>query len=525
MKTRWLVISLWGLFFLVQPKFVLAQSVSSTDSYKVIQQCIVDVQVWYNDLVSKCLTEKSLPLKKFQDPTNYQEGDAEKVQALLPQIQVAQQICYQGANLDEYKKKIGVCYKDNPVGGVWDLPAVKKALIAGQDDWRNLTSAEGQIVYNCLNNLIADNDLTKLTAKSDEDIAQCFSLVGIKSLTKTYQTAAIVLDCVQVRFPFQTRADAVRVFSNQTAEDKEYIEQCILKKVVPAVTVTAVANVPLVAGWKSIFLFGQLLVTQPIVLWRRKKYKTWGTVFDASTLTPVDLSSVRLVDVANNKIISTAVTNLTGAYLFLAKPGKYRVEVDKTGYNFPSALLTAGVFEHDHYFGEPIVIKTGTDVIDRHVPIDPDTKPISVFKFRLHQWRYKLAMVLGFVSPIISLTGFILIPKWWIGLLSLGHLVIFGIFLRLSIRAKHKKFGVVIDENKTTLSGVQVSLFRKQDNKLLGFYVTDLFGRYFFPRLVGDYFLVFKKVGFAEEKIPFTLTKQANGKTTISHDIKLTKIK
>ncbi len=512
------------VFGMSVPTFVVAQTASTTNTNEAAGNCVLETQIWYNDKVSKCLTEKSAPLLQYQDPTKYQEGDTEKLQALLPQIQTAQQICYQGPELEEYKKRLGACYEQASFGGVWDLPAVKAALINSMGDWRNISPEEGRILAKCLTDFSDKNDVSQVSAQNQEGIAQCFSAVGLNVVAKVYETSAVVVDCVQARFPIQTREDAVRFFANQTPADKEYLEQCVLKKVAPAVTVAAVANVPLVAGWKSIFLFGQLLVTQPIVLLRKRKYKTWGTVFDATTLAPVDLSSVRLVDTNNNKIVSTAVTNLTGSYLFLAKPGKYRVEVNKAGYNFPSAMLAAGAFERDHYFGEPIVVHTEKDVIDRHVPIDPESKLISVWRFRLRQSRYHLAALLGFVSPVVSLIGFILVPKWWIGLLAFTHLIIFVIFLRLSGRTKIKKFGTVTDTNKKTLSGVQISLFRKQDNKLLGFYVTDLFGRYYFPRLVGEYFLVFKKAGFADEKISFTLSKVTE-KTTISHDIQLNKIK
>lgn len=507
---------------IMMPFFAFAQTTSSTQEYEKTGKCIFDTQVWYNGEVSKCLTEKSLPLAQYYEANKY-EPNTEKIQALIAQVQAEQQTCYQGSHLDEYKKRMRICNEQTSFGGVWDLPAVKALLVNSIDDWRNLSSEEGQRLSNCLTELSAQNDLSQVSAKNQEEIAACFVAVGLNSVSKAYETTAVVVDCAQARFPIRSRHDAARVFVNSTSEDREYIEQCVLKKMMPTVTVAAAANVPLVAGWRSIFLFGQLLVTQPIVLLRKRKYKTWGTVFDATTLAPVDLSSVRLVETVTNKIISTTVTNVTGAYLFLAKPGKYRVEVDKQGYNFPSALLATGAFERDHYFGEPIVVNNEHDVIDRHVPIDPETKPISVFKFRLRQWRYHLAGVLGFVSPIISIIGFILVPKWWIGLFVAAHLLIFGIFLRLSTRTKIKKFGTVTDSNKKVLSGVQISLFRKQDNKLLGYYVTDLFGRYYFPRLVGEYFLIFKKAGFAEQKMEITVQKKIDTKTTFSFDVDLVK--
>lgn len=523
MITRWLARIVLGALCMGVPHFVFAQTTSSVQEYDRAGKCLLEVQVWYNDKISRCLTEKSTPLTQYSEANKY-EPDPKKIQAMVAQLQVEQQACYQGPDLVEYKKRMRSCYEQSSFGGVWDLPAVKAALLSSLDDWQNLSVEQGQILGNCLSQVSLNNDLNQISVHNQQQIGDCLAAVGLQSADTFYQTAAVVVDCAQTRFPIQTRQEAERFFTQQTPEDREYIEQCVLKKAVPAVTVAAVVNVPLVAGWKSFFLFGQLLITQPFVLLRKRKYKTWGTVFDATTLAPVDLSSVRLVETATNKIVSTAVTNLTGSYLFLAKPGKYRVEVDKQGYTFPSGLLAAGAFERDHYFGEPILVNTKHDVIDRHVPLDPETKPISVFRFKLRQWRYRLATILGFVSPIISLIGFVLMPVWWVGLFVLAHILIFGIFVRMSARTKIKKFGVVTDEQKKVLSGVQVSLFRKQDNKLLGFYVTDLFGRYYFPRLSGEYFLICKKPGFVEEKVNLLFSKNTN-KTTISHDVQLKTVK
>lgn len=505
------------------PNFAFAQNSFDAPDYEKAHKCIQDVQTWYADYIAKCLTNTSASLKKYQDPNAYQDGDLEKIQALTTKIQAEQKNCYEGEGLVEFKKRTNACYEYTGLGGVWDLPAVKLVLVNVVSDWRKLSPTEGQTLSACLLELSKRQDLAEISASNQERVSACFRNVGLNTVSSVYTTSAVVIDCAQARFPIRTQEDAVRFFNNQTIEDRTYIEQCVLKKVAPVVTIAAVANVPLVAGWKSIFLFGQLLITQPIVLLRKQKYKTWGTVFDASTLAPVDLSSVRLVETRTNKIIATAVTNVTGSYLFLAKPGTYRVEVNKSGYQFPSVLLAAGAFERDHYFGEPIVVQNEHDIIDRHVPIDPEAKPISIFKFKLRQWRYRVATMLGFVSPLISIIGFILVPKWWVGLLVIGHCVIFGIFLRLSIRTKTKKFGTVTDEHKKVLNGVQISLFRKQDNKLLGYYVTDLFGRYYFPRLVGEYFLIFKKAGFVEQKLEITVQKKIDTNTTFSFDVQLKK--
>ena len=49
--------------------------------------------------------------------------------------------------------------------------------------------------------------------------------------------------------------------------------------------------------------------------------------------------------------------------------------------------------------------------------------------------------------------------------------------------------------------GVFVSLFEKKFNKLLSYYVTDMFGRYFFPAEPGEYSVVLNRKGYQKKEI------------------------
>lgn len=471
-----------------------ATTTNTFDNNFATADCLVEVQRWYTEKIKKCL-----------------------------EVQTEPQACYQGSLLEEFKQKNAACYKNSSFGDIWESPVMKQALVDQFFDYQNLPAGKGKALNECLQAVNEKYNVWEVSADTQRAIGSCLSAAGLKSVADVQTKSALIIDCASAKWPIKTAADVRRVATNQSLEDRVYLEKCVMTKVAPAAIGTAAVSVPLAAGWKSVFLFGQLVVTQPLILLRRRKYKTWGTVFDSATTEPVDLSSVRLVENKANKVIGTSVTNKLGQYLFLPKPGEYRVEVDKPGYVFPSALLSKGVYERDHYFGEPIIIKTAVEVVDRHIPVDPFSGPVSIWKFRLRQWRYRLAVLFGFVSPVLSVIGFIIIRSWWLGLFVAAHVLVFGIFFRLSLRSHARKFGVVRDDSKRVLSGVTVSLFRVSDKKLLNYYVTDLFGRYFFPRVIGDYVLVFTKPGYEKKDVSYSIGHTDNEKSTIMIDIVLSK--
>lgn len=497
---------------------VYATSSNTFDNNFATADCIVDVQRWYNEKISQCLDEKAAPLKQFQDSKSLNPNDYQKIQKITQKVQVDQQTCYQGSLLEEFKQKNATCYKNSSFGDIWDSPVMKQALADQFLDWQNVSPEKGKALNECLQTVNKKYNVWEVSAETQRAVSGCLSVAGLKGIADVQAKAAVAIDCATAKWPIKTAADVRRVAANQSADDHAYLEKCVMTKLAPAAIGTAVASVPLAAGWRSVFLFGQLVVTQPLVLLRRKKYKTWGTVFDSSTTEPIDLGSVRLLESKANKVIGTAVTNKQGQYLFLPPPGDYKVLVDKPGYIFPSALLSLGVYERDDYFGESIVVRNANEVVDRHIPIDPHSKPISVWKFYIRQWRYRFAVLFGFVSPLISVIGFIILRTWWLGIFVAAHILVFGIFFRLSLRQRARKFGVVRNKNKQPISGVTVSLFRVDDKKLLNYYVTDLFGRYFFPRIVGDYTIVYAKLGYGKKEIRYSIGHEDAEKSTVMFD-------
>ncbi|KKW42246.1 MAG: hypothetical protein UY92_C0009G0050 [Candidatus Magasanikbacteria bacterium GW2011_GWA2_56_11] len=497
--------------------------------------CLSEAQYWYNAAVGGCLTKVAADIGNAYASTSIGEYTTPEQAALVAEelqqqhrqlfadIQERQAACYSGDIAETYQKKTAECYAKNTFGPVWDrIPVLKGALVNTFQDYDKLSPAQAQELGICIEQWSQIYDVKLVSGESERALSRCFTAAGLSGLAGVYEKAAIVIDCAQEQSPFKSPDDVARLFQAQTPAEAAYIEQCVIKRTAPVVAGIAVLNLPWAAGWHNVFLLGQLIVTQPFFLIRRRKYKTWGKVFDAVTTSPVDLGSVRLVNDETKKVVSTLVTGRDGAYFFLPPPGTYRVEVDKPGYRFPSALLSRQAKEAGQYFGEPIPIARREDVIDRHIPVDPHVARVSAAHFIWRKWKYRAALAVGLAAPLLSLFALAFSRAWWVVTLFFVHLVLLVFFLRLSRRDRARKFGVVTGPGQGPLGGVVVSLFRKEDNKLLHYCVTDMFGRYYFPRVEGNFALTFKKSGYAEKQIPLSV-KDSDSRTSLKADVSLEK--
>jgi len=108
----------------------------------------------------------------------------------------------------------------------------------------------------------------------------------------------------------------------------------------------------------------------------RKRRKFWGVVYDSVNKQPLDPVLINLVYVDSTHAVQTGVTDLSGRYGFLARPGKFKILVRKTNYSFPSTIVSAsndGVYDH-LYHGEFIELTGGTEVVAPNIPMDPVAK-------------------------------------------------------------------------------------------------------------------------------------------------------
>lgn len=86
--------------------------------------------------------------------------------------------------------------------------------------------------------------------------------------------------------------------------------------------------------WAVVALIHFIAALAPGLIGEEQKIKSkkhWGVVLDKTTKKPLPLAIVRVFDV-EGKLKQTTVTDENGRYNLLVKPGKYRLEVIKEGF-------------------------------------------------------------------------------------------------------------------------------------------------------------------------------------------------
>ena len=289
-----------------------------------------------------------------------------------------------------------------------------------------------------------------------------------------------------------------------------------------ATMVTATASVATVgttgATGATALTYLQFLFTQPLLLFARRKREKWGVVYNSITKRPVDLAVVRVFDIESGRLLRSRVTDREGRYFFLLNPGKYRVEVEKKEFKFPSSIIGEtkqdGKFENVYTGGEFEV--TEKDALNRPIPLDPQRAFLPAKQvLRLHLAR-NWQMAFTGAGPGLALFSLVINPKWWVAALLVVQIAMYFIFKKLAVGEKPKSFGLVKHvETKRAIGRAVVRVFDTKFNKLLESQVTDTGGRYGF--LVGnqEYYMTAEKPGFFEERTGrYDLSSEPNGYLT-----------
>jgi len=496
-----------------------------------VASCTKEVQEWYalqQENLTKGLEENISSCEQgdfFQACLdNYQTQFYRDIQQLSVEMQAKNFECSEGKIRTHYQNLVSVCYSEGDFGWVWEMPVLKKILTEQAFDYATLDFDMASKLGSCLENVSKEYDLNIVSAQVQREIAGCFRESGLVNIANVYESAGITIDCASETLDLEEGQTVLNFIGKTSPKQEEYIKKCIIKRTAPLVTGLAALNIPFASGFGNVFLYAQFLFTQPLVLVARRKKKTWGRVFNSLTSHPIDLGTVRLVDSKKGNVLKTMVTGKQGRYLFLPKPGSYRVEVDKAGFEFPSLFFKPDLDKSEHYFGEEISLKDEKLAIDRHIPIDPHEKIASATRFLWKKWRKRVAILLAFLAPLLAVSMLLFVQEWWSVLLVFVHVLLLLFFIRLSFTKKDPQFGRVYGIGNKSLGNVVVSLFRKEDNKLLTYYVTDMFGRYFLPIAAGEYKVRFEKKGFQKKGIDLNLTEKEAGEGIIKIDIELKRV-
>ncbi len=286
--------------------------------------------------------------------------------------------------------------------------------------------------------------------------------------------------------------------------DNPEVERINETIVAPAVIAVGGANV-VATGFQlpQVFMFLKYLFLQPVLLFRRRKHKGWGTVYDGFTKKPVDLASVRFVDAKTGAIRRSQVTDVQGRYFLMADPGSYKIEVDKHGFGGISKHLEGIETDGDYarvYHGEELTISEGQTEINYSVPIDPEGKEVPAPKLIRKSIVRAVQHIISIVGMGSTFLSFVISPTPTIGGFLVLHVGFYALSHRFSKSKLPDSFGVVYDDKKEALRRVVIRVFDSAYNKLVDTQLTDAKGRY--ALLVGPskYYVTYEKPGYEKKQ-------------------------
>ncbi len=284
------------------------------------------------------------------------------------------------------------------------------------------------------------------------------------------------------------------------AENPE-VEEATEKTVAPTIATVAILNTTAATGISSLWTYAQFFFSQPLLLFQRRKRKSWGVVYNSLTKNPVDLAYVRLIDTSTGAVVRTKITDALGRYAFFVNEGSYKIEASKVNYVFPSVFMASEKMDGrylDIYHSENISVASESLEITPNIPLDPieaDQKQIKKLMFSAFIRRVQLIFsVSGVVLAVISS---IIIPSPRTFLVVFVQILLFFLMRRLVFPPKPKDWGIVYDAyDRTPLKFAIARIFDVEYNKLLDSQLTDSRGRYSFLASQRKYFVTYEKKGF-----------------------------
>ncbi|MFB6181333.1 MAG: carboxypeptidase-like regulatory domain-containing protein [Candidatus Magasanikbacteria bacterium] len=309
--------------------------------------------------------------------------------------------------------------------------------------------------------------------------------------------------------------------------DDPTVEKQTQSSIAPAAAAATGAAVAPALGLVNLLNYLRFLFFQPLLLLGRRKREDWGVVYNSLTRSTIDLAVVRLVDFESDEVVQSRVTDAEGRYIFFAKPGKYRIKVEKEQFDFPTENLSDvdedGPYT-DIYHGEPIRVEEEDTAVAPNIPLDPveaEEKTPSRIKWdKIKKTAQKYLARLGIIAGVISM---IINPTWLIGILLAAQIGIYYLFRRLGTTPEPENWGIIKEEDTESPVGeATVRLFTKDRNKLVSTQQTDENGRYAFLAGPKDYYVRVDKEGYSPESKEVSVEE---GEEFIQEDVDLKKTK
>lgn len=216
---------------------------------------------------------------------------------------------------------------------------------------------------------------------------------------------------------------------------------------------------------------------------RRKK--PWGIVYDSVSKDVLGRSIVRVFDVTTGKLLQTVVSQVNGMFNISLGKGKYRLEVSRGGYIYPS-IIVVGKDDGGYpnvYKGETLEVKSDKELVMISVPMDPENaNGVKKFGRSLGLRFYLLLSLLinagfffGFIYTVYVTYQNSVLYNWIV--CALYGVIILGKLLVLVF--KPRSYGILRIDGRIQ-SDVEIMLYETEFNTLSSKVKTDMRGRYNF---------------------------------------------
>lgn len=223
----------------------------------------------------------------------------------------------------------------------------------------------------------------------------------------------------------------------------------------------------------------------------KKKGQQFGLVYNTITKEPVSQAIVRIYN-SENKLLKTEVTDTFGIFTTQVEAGKYRIEVLKQGFAFPSKLIkgTEDSIYTNIYNGGLLDYSDKANIIVS-VPIDPEKSTFSQILKTLIKANAILTsriihLSIFVISLVISIRAFNNDSSLVNGIILLFYIPSF-ILLLISMIDTRVKLGRVTDATDNAISGLPLGLKETDFDRLVAKRVTDEEGFYRFIMPSGKY--------------------------------------
>jgi hypothetical protein len=215
-----------------------------------------------------------------------------------------------------------------------------------------------------------------------------------------------------------------------------------------------------------------------------------------------------------------------GRYGFMVPQGRYKLDVVKQGFTFPTQLLL-NVKEDgrllDLYHGEEIEVTEEGVMFTPNVPLDPVGETKTPRRIIWEKRSRVFQHVVSITGIGLTLGSLYVTPTWTIAGFLVVHVTIYALFTRYVKPKRPKGWGVVFDgKTKKPIGKVIARLFTRQYNKLVSSEVTDGKGRYSFLVGPNDYYVTYEKPGYDPEKVENVVVEEGDA-GVVKEDIGLKK--